>query len=530
MSLLSLIHRSKKVKKLADQSKLFKKKKSPKSNPTGTRLKDQFDTKQDYNQFLRDFSIQYKKLSPKGIKILRRALGEDLWSNVKLAARRKGYINTDDTSKVYNQQTGYNKTQEIKLTMPKQKLKNQRREAIKEVWKEILDAAPKDKKTGLPIISGVSKLFPRNTLPTLIKKYPELFSNISGSGMSDLLRADKTFGKLEYPKFKTKDLNPEEKLLKNLFPKYTDNPELVDDIDKQYIVDIWRSRESDFRTGDFNKDVPNFLTWLRKQEFFNPRNEKTYFRSHGEYDDYALMRENQPKGKHLAHDVPTLNPEGYKSFPPGSTPWSGGEAGKMHYLDPDINLKTQPELERQYIGALADENFDEMKKIDQEMLDQDIRSTIVNPNPRFSDEDLVKLFLHRNKVKEKFGIDFEDFLSEDIYTPGGTSNIGFSGGGLVKLLNKLKLTDKQKELIKRTAFNEKKKPGTGPKALREERIKKKIREKYGKEKKWKYVKSEIEGPKSSLQRKKEKEFFEHTEFWPDKKKKAKGGIVSLYVR
>ena len=242
------------------------------------------------------------------------------------------------------------------------------------------------------------------------------------------------------------------------------------------------------------------------------------------------MRENQPKGKHLAHDVPTLNPEGYKSFPPGSTPWSGGEAGKMHYLDPDINLKTQPELERQYIGALADENFDEMKKIDQEMLDQDIRSTIVNPNPRFSDEDLVKLFLHRNKVKEKFGIDFEDFLSEDIYTPGGTSNIGFSGGGLVKLLNKLKLTDKQKELIKRTAFNEKKKPGTGPKALREERIKKKIREKYGKEKKWKYVKSEIEGPKSSLQRKKEKEFFEHTEFWPDKKKKAKGGIVSLYVR
>ena len=29
--------------------------------------------------------------------------------------------------------------------------------------------------------------------------------------------------------------------------------------------------------GNFQKDVPNFLTWLRKQEFFNPRNEKTYF-------------------------------------------------------------------------------------------------------------------------------------------------------------------------------------------------------------------------------------------------------------
>ena len=89
------------------------------------------------------------------------------------------------------------------------------------------------------------------------------------------------------------------------------------------------------------------------------------------------MREDQPKGTHLAHDVPTLNPEGYRSFPPGSTPWSGGEAGKTQYLDPNINLKTQPRLEEQYIGALADENFDLMKKIDQEMLDKNIRSTIL---------------------------------------------------------------------------------------------------------------------------------------------------------
>jgi len=159
------------------------------------------------------------------------------------------------------------------------------------------------------------------------------------------------------------------------------------------------------------------------------------------------------------------------------------------------------------------------------MADKNIKSTIVNPKEELSDTELLQFFLNRNKLKQKFGVDFEDYLSEGIYTPGK-----FSGGGLVKLLNKLKLTDKQKELIKRTAFNKKNKPGTGPKAKREERIKKKIREQYGKEKKWKYVKSEIEGPKSSLKRKQDKEFFEHTEFWPDKKKKAKGGIVSLYVR
>ena len=515
MSLLSFIHKSKKVKKLADQSKLFKNpKKIPQSRLKGTRYKDQFNSIEEYNQFLRDFSLQYKRLSPKGIRLLRKGMGDEFWAHVKLSARRKNYIDSDDTSRVAAQQDAYTKTKEIQLKMPKQKLKNQRRDALKEVWKEILDAAPKDKKTGDPILSGVRQLHPINTIPLLKKKFPELFSDIENirdgqKVMSNLLRADNTFGKMNYPKFKVKDFNPDEKLLRNLFPKYTDNPQLVDEIDKQYMVDIWRSRTSDFRTGDFNKDVPNFLTWLRKQEFFNPRNEKTYFRSKGEYDDYALMRENQPKGMHLAHDVPTLNPEGYKSFPRGSTPFSGGEASKTQYLEPTLNLKTQPKLEQQYIGALADEDFNLMKKIDQEMLDKNIRSTIVNPNEALSDEELVQLFLNRNKIKQKFGVDFKDYLSKGVYTPGGTSGIGFSSGGLVKLLNKLKLTKKQRDLIMKTAYSPHRKPGTGPKLTRERRIEKKIRDLYGKEKRWKYVKSTVPGPKV---------------------KKSAGGILSHYVR
>lgn len=109
-------------------------------------------------------------------------------------------------------------------------------------------------------------------------------------------------------------------------------------------------------------------------------------------------------------------------------------------------------------------------------------------------------------------------------------DLGYSTGGLVKLLNKLKLTKKQKDLIKKAAYNPKKKPGTGPKAERERRVEQKIRDLYGKEKRWKYVKSKVPGPKSSLERKAEKEFFKHTEFWPDRKKKAAGGILSHYVR
>jgi len=143
------------------------------------------------------------------------------------------------------------------------------------------------------------------------------------------------------------------------------------------------------------------------------------------------------------------------------------------------------------------------------MLDKNIRSTIVNPNEAFSDDELVQLFLNRHKVKEKFGLDFEDFLSEGIYTPGGTARIGWGSGGLVKLLNKLKLTKKQKDLILKTAYSPKRKPSTGPKLTRERRVEQKIRDLYGKEKRWKYVKSKVPGPKI---------------------KKAAGGILSHYVR
>ena len=90
----------------------------------------------------------------------------------------------------------------------------------------------------------------------------------------------------------------------------------------------------------------------------------------------------------------------------------------------------------------------------------------------------------------------------------------YSSGGLVKLLNKLKLTQKQKNLIMRTAYSPHRKPATGPKALREKRIKEKLA-KVGATKKWRYVKSDDIKPKK--RRTKQRPF-------------AAGGIVSFYVR
>ena len=85
----------------------------------------------------------------------------------------------------------------------------------------------------------------------------------------------------------------------------------------------------------------------------------------------------------------------------------------------------------------------------------------------------------------------------------------YSSGGLVKLLNRLKLTKKQRDLIMKTAYSPHRKPGTGPKLTRERRVEQKIRDLYGKEKRWKYVKSTVPGPKV---------------------KKSAGGILSHYVR
>jgi len=90
----------------------------------------------------------------------------------------------------------------------------------------------------------------------------------------------------------------------------------------------------------------------------------------------------------------------------------------------------------------------------------------------------------------------------------------YSSGGLVKLLDKLKLTKKQRDLIMKTAYSPHRKPATGPKALREKRIKDKLA-KVGATKKWRYVKSDDVKPRK--RRTKQRSF-------------AAGGIVSLYVR
>ena len=107
---------------------------------------------------------------------------------------------------------------------------------------------------------------------------------------------------------------------------------------------------------------------------------------------------------------------------------------------------------------------------------------------------------------------------------------GYSTGGiasLMKMLNKLKLSDRQKRLILEARYSPLKKPGAGPKEERERRLRSFLMRNYGTTPKYGYVKSEVPGPRTSLQRKRDEEFMRHTTFYPSK---AAGGILSKYVR
>jgi len=94
------------------------------------------------------------------------------------------------------------------------------------------------------------------------------------------------------------------------------------------------------------------------------------------------------------------------------------------------------------------------------------------------------------------------------YAAGGIGRLG------AKLLQKLigKLSNKELQMILDTSFKGTK-PLMSPAKIRQEKLLRKLGpDRY----RWRNVKSEVPGPKTSLQRQQEREFFDHTEFWPYK--------------
>ena len=87
----------------------------------------------------------------------------------------------------------------------------------------------------------------------------------------------------------------------------------------------------------------------------------------------------------------------------------------------------------------------------------------------------------------------------------------------IKMLERLAKKMPEEDFLKLTETLFKgTKPLMGPKYKRQIKLAQYLRDKYGKKTTWPFVKSEVPGPKSSLKRKQEQEFFDNTEFWPYK--------------
>jgi hypothetical protein len=94
------------------------------------------------------------------------------------------------------------------------------------------------------------------------------------------------------------------------------------------------------------------------------------------------------------------------------------------------------------------------------------------------------------------------------YAAGGIGRLG------AKLLQKLigKLSNKELQMILDASFKGTK-PLMSPAKIRQDKLLRKLGpDRY----RWRNVKSEVPGPKTSLQRMQEEEFFKHSEFWPYK--------------
>jgi hypothetical protein len=110
-----------------------------------------------------------------------------------------------------------------------------------------------------------------------------------------------------------------------------------------------------------------------------------------------------------------------------------------------------------------------------------------------------------------------DDLGFPKFNKGGVVK-GYAAGGIgrlgLKLLQKLakKLSKKELQMILGTQFKGTK-PLLSPAKIRQDKLIKKLGpDRY----KWRNVKSEVPGPKTSLQRQQERDYFDHAEFWPFK--------------
>jgi len=288
-----------------------------------------------------------------------------------------------------------------------------------------------NKQTGVEeefLAAGPNEFSFAQVMPILKERFPKIFADFpitesftkSGSLNTNVgfnRAGHQTFNKyiksqVVLPKLLQNKNAYEATLVGKVFDKYRPNERpsrITDDIDRQFMFDLFRGRPNEFRTGNMQQDVDMFFHFLNDVNYFNPVSENFYLRTDPDFKGYKAYREKQKtmeKGTQLSHTLHTVIPDPFfevrmfddlptvqamktakfdtpNKYMSDVVPFGTTDPVDLTLLPSKTNLYLQPELEAKYYNALNkpldQRDGRELARIEQEMIDNKITTRITDP-------------------------------------------------------------------------------------------------------------------------------------------------------
>ena len=333
-----------------------------------------------YNEYLRNFTEIYKNKEISSS--IRNEVGQSRWSKSVQDAKNAGYLTQADVDK-YGVSGAAEKGWITRRGETGLTIKEQKWEALQETLNELAANAPTKTENNV-----TKPLLPHlwdgaeNVIPILKEKYPDLFYDWDALKKTDwkkyrqLKSGDNmpSRNSINVPDF-FKDFSEKGSSLMSSMLKNFTKPLPMEDT--QYFMDMFRSRPDDLRTGNVKNDTVKFLDFYKQQGVFNP-NSEVYYKNDPEYLNYVKKRQEQPKGTHLSHMTPTLNPAKSQTVP-----FSGAEVEGTQFLPKEVNTELQPQLETELKKLLKEErtpeNIKNIQQVEETMIDNNIITQMTDP-------------------------------------------------------------------------------------------------------------------------------------------------------
>lgn len=312
--------------------------------------------------------------------------------------------------------------------------KDKQIDAVRQVYDEIFSNAPMVKRKNL-ITNKIETVYDlragdleyKNVLPILKAKFPKLFDqfDINNTSHSKAFRRSLK-NEVNIPSNINRSKGwIQDQLIEKTFRKYLSQqpfrkaliktPTRGLNVDTLFIKDLFRSRPSEFRTGNLTQDTERFFSFLNDIQYFNPRSETYYRNLDPDFSLYKQFRELQdtlPKDEQLSHMVHTVVPDPFfeQRFASASqvglddlvtkqtqntpifrsesmsmsdpVPFGGTDPYQLHFLPKDKNINLQGQLENELFRAIRDyynTGVSRIAAVEQKMINAGIKTKIVDP-------------------------------------------------------------------------------------------------------------------------------------------------------